>query len=75
MTLPRGLAGLNSTASIASTNRRLPRGVATEPPRSGCVLRRSCDVATGKEATMDSIIYLVGLNVIVIFLLSALGLR
>lgn len=46
-----------------------------EPRRPGRVLRRSCEVATGKEAIMDSIIYLVGLIVIVMFLLSALGLR
>jgi hypothetical protein len=32
-------------------------------------------IASGKENRMDSVIYLVGLIVVVMFILSALGLR
>jgi hypothetical protein len=37
--------------------------------------RRACNAARGEEASMNGIIYLVGLIVVIMFILSLLGLR
>ncbi|RTL81223.1 MAG: hypothetical protein EKK29_18485 [Hyphomicrobiales bacterium] len=47
----------------------------SRPPRVFCVSRAPRATARPKEATMNSIIYLVGLVVIVMAILSLLGLR
>ncbi|AXC50697.1 hypothetical protein DRW48_14300 [Paracoccus suum] len=64
-------------------HRRLPRGLrhrlCGNPPRQPAFFRqRQFPVGVGirrKEAPMSSIIYLVGLVVVVLFVLSLLGLR
>jgi|RhiMethySRZTD1v2_1073278.scaffolds.fasta_scaffold2721840_2 hypothetical protein len=44
------------------------------PPHNQLTFRTRI-IASGKENRMDSVIYLVGLIVVVMFILSALGLR
>jgi hypothetical protein len=47
----------------------------TERPPHSQLTFRTRIIASGKENRMDSVIYLVGLIVVVMFILSALGLR
>jgi hypothetical protein len=57
--------------------RATSRGTLPNDPRSKKRQLNSCRRATrtGRSGTMDSIIYLVGLIVIIMFILSFLGLR